>query len=365
MKRIHLIAGARPNFMKIAPLYHEMKKHPDLLPVIVHTGQHYDFNMSQAFFRDLGLPQIVANLGVGSGTHAQQTADVMVAYEKYLQTNTPDWIVVVGDVNSTMACSLTAKKLNLKVAHLEAGLRSFDRTMPEEINRLVTDTLADVLWTPSLDADEHLIAEGIAPTKITFVGNIMIDSFLMMKEKIDGCNSWQRFDLLPGQYGIITIHRPSNTDSVSQLNQIVHLILTISQDLPIILPLHPRTKGNLLSFGLMDKIRNLNKVILTEPLSYIEFMALLLQARLVITDSGGLQEETTFMNIPCLTLRENTERPITCSQGTNELVSLDSLPAAFTKIMAGNWKTATIPKYWDGKTAQRVVADLKKRCNLI
>ncbi|RKZ71794.1 MAG: UDP-N-acetylglucosamine 2-epimerase (non-hydrolyzing) [Candidatus Parabeggiatoa sp. nov. 1] len=361
MKTIHLIAAARPNFMKIAPLYHALKKYPEFKTVIIHTGQHYDFNMSQAFIRDLGLPDADVNLGVGSGTHAQQTAGVMVAYENYLMTNSPDWIIVVGDVNSTMACTLAAKKLNFKVAHLEAGLRSFDRTMPEEINRIVTDSLADVLWTPSPDGDENLIQEGIQPSRIKRVGNIMLDSFLMLKAKIDAQKTWEKFNLTPSQYGVVTIHRPSNTDEPNQLKEVVQTLVKLSTKLPLVIPLHPRTQGKLLSFKLMDKLNHAQGIILSEPLGYIEFMGLLQRTRLVVTDSGGLQEETTFMDIPCLTLRKNTERPMTCSQGTNELVSLNDLEAAFESILSGDWKKTAIPELWDGKTAQRVVEDIMKR----
>lgn len=355
---IHLIAAARPNFMKVAPLYHELKKYPHQT-MIVHTGQHYDFNMSKAFFYDLGLPEPDVNLEVGSGTHAEQTGGVMIAYESYLMTHTPpDWTIVVGDVNSTIACTLAAKKLNLKVAHLEAGLRSFDRTMPEEINRIVTDSLADILWTPSPDADENLVKEGISPKRIKRVGNIMIDSLLMLKEKIDLQKTWEKFGLTPFQYGLVTIHRPANTDERHQLMQIVNTLVKLSTQLPLIVPLHPRTKNKLLSFQLMDKLASASGIILTEPLGYLEFMGLLQSTRLVVTDSGGLQEETTFMDIPCLTLRDNTERPITCSQGTNELVVLNNLEAAFEKILSGGWKKTTIPELWDGKTAQRIVKDM-------
>lgn len=362
MKIIHLIAAARPNFMKIAPLYHELKKHQDFHPVIIHTGQHYDYNMSQSFFDDLRLPPPDINLEVGSGTHAEQTGWVMIAYEKLLLQNTrPDLIVVVGDVNSTIACTLAAKKLNLRVAHLEAGLRSFDRTMPEEINRIVTDSLADILWTPSPDADENLVAEGVDTAKITRVGNIMIDSIIMMKDQITPHKNLQKLNLQPKNYAIITIHRPSNTDNKHQLNLIMDHILKLSQKLPILMPLHPRTKSKLESFGLIENINQSKTIIVTQPLAYKDFISLLQESRLVVTDSGGLQEETTFMNIPCLTLRENTERPITCLEGTNELTSLDSLPELFEKALKGDWKTGQTLDKWDGETAQRITADLKTR----
>jgi UDP-N-acetylglucosamine 2-epimerase (non-hydrolysing) len=358
---IHLIGAARPNFMKIAPLYHELQKHSEFDTVVVHTGQHYDFNMSKVFFYDLGLPDPDIDLEVGSGSHAEQTAGVMVAYEHFLRGNRPDWVIVVGDVNSTMACTLSAVKLNIRVAHLEAGLRSFDRTMPEEINRIVTDTLADVLWTPSLDADENLRSEGIKTHRITRVGNIMIDSFLMLKKKIDAQETWKKFGLKPNEYCVVTLHRPSNVDDKKRLSEIVYSLIDLSQKLPLVVPMHPRTMGKLREFELMNQLASTANVILTEPMGYIQFMGLLRSSTLVLTDSGGLQEETTFMQIPCLTLRENTEWPITCTQGTNRLISPDNLQANFEKILSGNWKRGSIPAFWDGKTAQRVVGDLLKR----
>lgn len=315
--------------------------------------------MSENFIYDLGLPEPDINLGIGSGTHAEQTAGVMVAYENYLMTNTsPDWIIVVGDVNSTMACTLTAKKLNLKVAHLEAGLRSFDRTMPEEINRIVTDALSDILWTPSQDADENLKNEGIDASKIKRVGNIMIDSFLMLKNKIDIQSHWKDFGSKAGEFGVVTLHRPANVDKKENLACITRQLVSISDKLRLVLPLHPRTKKKLSKFNLMNRLKKATGILIVEPMGYIEFMGLLSNAFLAITDSGGLQEETTFMKKPCLTVRENTERPITCTLGTNRLVSLNGIENNFEDVIAGKWKEGVIPELWDGRSAQRVVQDL-------
>jgi UDP-N-acetylglucosamine 2-epimerase (non-hydrolysing) len=361
MTKIHLIAAARPNFMKIAPLYHEMIKHQWLKPVIVHTGQHYDYNMSETFFQDLELPAPDVNLEVGSGSHSQQTAEVMVSYEKYILANRPDLVVVVGDVNSTMACTLTAKKLNLPVAHLEAGLRSFDRTMPEEINRVVTDSIADVLWTPSPDADQNLADEGIDAARVTRVGNIMIDALLRMEKRYSGLHHWEKIGVEPGGYAVVTIHRPTNTDDRSRLSTIVEHIRSLSRDVQIFFPLHPRTKNMLRCFDLYDVLGESDRIILSEPLSYLPFMSILTKARLVVTDSGGLQEETTFLDIPCLTLRENTERPVTCSQGTNELVSLGTLSPMWDKAVRGQWKKSRPIEKWDGRAAERIMVDIAER----
>lgn len=361
MFKIDIIAAARPNFMKIAPLYHELQKHKCFQTKIIYTGQHYDHNMSTAFFNDLNLPQPDVSLSIGSGSHAYQTGHVMIAYEKYLFDNKPDLIIVVGDVNSTIACTLAAKKLNLQVAHLEAGLRSCDRTMPEEINRILTDVIVDILWTPSPDANENLLSEGIDQSKITMVGNIMIDSFYLQKDKINALQFWNNFNLKPLSYGLVTIHRPSNTDDPKILNALVNQLINIANLQPLIFPLHPRTRKSLLTHKLLSKIENHPNFTICEPLGYLEFMSLVTKCRFIITDSGGIQEETTFLNIPCLTLRTNTERPITCTQGSNKLVTIENLENNLEKIILNQWQQATPIQLWDGKTSQRIAANIIKR----
>ena len=356
---IHLIAAARPNFMKIAPLYHALKKEEWAEPFIVHTGQHYDLNMSDAFFRDLNLPDPNLHLAVGSGTHAEQTGRVMMAYEKILLNGQPDLVVVVGDVNSTMGATLAATKLGIKVGHLEAGLRSFDRTMPEEINRIVTDALADILWTPSSDADENLIREGISPEKICRVGNIMIDSLEMLREKIEKQRAYNNFGLSPGCYALVTLHRPSNVDDPKILKRICEILKSISLRIPLIFPIHPRTRNNLECYKLFNFLDNIPNIYCLEPMNYIKFMNLVFKCRLVITDSGGIQEETTYLGIPCLTMRSSTERPITVKQGTNRLCSLDNIKNLFEEILSRKDGQSSIPAYWDGRTAGRVVKSIK------
>lgn len=376
---IHLIAAARPNFMKIAPLFHALKKEDWATPVIVHTGQHYDLNMSDAFFQDLGLPEPDLHLGVGSGTHAEQTGQVMIAYEKILTEKQPDLVIVVGDVNSTVACALATSKIIYTsspnngqrttdhrrgckplIAHLEAGLRSFDRTMPEEINRLLTDALADILWTPSQDADENLMREGILPKKIHRVGNIMIDSLEMLRERIQDQAAYNDFDLEPGGYGVITLHRPSNVDDQKVLKQICHTLMRMSRKIPLIFPIHPRTRKNLEQNGLLSSLKESPGLYPVEPLNYIRFMNLVFNCRLAITDSGGIQEETTYLGIPCLTMRPNTERPITIRQGTNQLCNPENLEVRVEGILSREITQGTIPELWDGKTASRVVKSIKK-----
>jgi UDP-N-acetylglucosamine 2-epimerase (non-hydrolysing) len=358
---VHLIAAARPNFMKVAPLYHALRATDWADPQIVHTGQHYDYNMSDAFFRDLGLPSPEFHLGVGSGSHAEQTGGVMIAYEKVCNANRPDWIIVVGDVNSTAACAMVGTKMWIPVVHLEAGLRSGDRRMPEEINRLVTDAIADVLWTPSPDADENLLREGILNEKIDCIGNVMIDSFELLRDKIESSSA--RFDLgLAGtDYALLTLHRPSNVDHANVLLEIVDSLEQIADDIRLVFVSHPRTMKNLKQHNLMDRLNNIASIDLLDPLPYIDFMNVVTGARLVITDSGGLQEETTYLGIPCLTMRENTERPVTVTEGTNKLVGAADLPRQVGKILNGDWKTGSRPALWDGRAASRAVLNLKKR----
>jgi UDP-N-acetylglucosamine 2-epimerase (non-hydrolysing) len=358
-KTIHLIAAARPNFMKIAPLYHALKKADWAEPAIVHTGQHYDLNMSDAFFRDLMLPEPHHHLGVGSGSHAEQTGRVMIAYEQLLWERRPDLVVVAGDVNSTVACTLAAVKLGVMTAHLEAGLRSFDRTMPEEINRIVTDSIADVLWTPSPDGDENLLREGVAPEKIERVGNIMIDSLEMMRPRIMAENAAAQYDLKNGSYGVVTLHRPSNVDDPATLKRLCEALQRIAAELPLVFPVHPRTRKNLEAFGLYAGLAAASGMHLDAPVSYIPFMNLVFNCRLAITDSGGIQEETTYLGIPCLTLRPNTERPITVTQGTNRLCAPEDMePQAQTAIT--NPSKSRPPALWDGRTAERVIESTRR-----
>ncbi len=356
---IHLIAAARPNFMKIAPLYHALKKEDWAQPKIVHTGQHYDVNMSDAFFVDLGLSEPDLHLGVNSNTHAEQTGRVMIAYEKALIEERPDLVIVVGDVNSTVAATLAAVKLGIKVAHLEAGLRSFDRTMPEEINRLVTDTLADLLWTPSADGDENLVREGIPRHKIIRVGNIMIDSLEMLRKDIEKQKVFKELNVIPGEYGVATFHRPANVDNQTVLKELCGILARIAKKIPLIFPVHPRTKKNLENFEMWEMLTDLQGVILVDPLSYIRFMNLVFNCHFVLTDSGGIQEETTYLKIPCLTMRPNTERPITIEQGTNRLCTVDNMEILTEKILSENTPKSSIPEFWDGHTAQRVVESIK------
>jgi len=320
LPKIHLVAAARPNFMKVAPVYHALRREDWCEPIIIHTGQHYDASMSDAFLDDLGLPAPHHHLGIGSGSHAEQTGKVMIAYERILMDEPPAWVIVVGDVNSTMACTIAAKKLWIPVAHLEAGLRSGDRTMPEEINRLVTDAIADLLWTPSANGDENLLREGVLPERISLVGNVMIDSYELVRPKIEAEETHAAFGLEPGSFGVVTLHRPSNVDHMQTLTMLVDTLCSVAERVPLVFAVHPRTKKSLGTFGLAGRLENTPGIHLSEPMSYIRFMGLVRSARLIVTDSGGLQEETTYLGIPCLTLRDTTERPITVSEGTNRLV---------------------------------------------
>lgn len=359
--KLHLVAAARPNFMKVAPLYHAAIATDWVEPVIVHTGQHYDANMSDAFFRDLRLPSPHFHLGIGSGSHAEQTAGVMIAYEKVALQERPDVLVVVGDVNSTAACAMVGAKAGIPVVHLEAGLRSGDRSMPEEINRLVTDAVSDVYWTPSKDADDNLIREGVPREKIDFVGNIMIDSFRMMSGTIAADATAIRMALRPGGYAVVTLHRPSNVDDARVLSEIIEQLLRVADALPLVFAVHPRTRRRLGEFGLWDGLQRAPSVHLVDPLGYLQFMNLVTGAAAVITDSGGVQEETTYLGIPCLTLRENTERPVTVTEGTNRLVRPADLGAAVDTVLGGRWPQGRRPELWDGQAADRCIASLKRR----
>jgi len=355
------IVGARPNFMKMAPIIEAMNHHPGKIDhLLVHTGQHYDEKMSKAFFEDLGMPKPDIDLGVGSGSHAVQTGKIMVAFEQVCLKEKPDLVIVVGDVNSTMACTITAKKLGIRVAHVEAGLRSRDMGMPEEINRLCTDVLCDYLFTTDHFANENLRAEGIAEEKIIFVGNVMIDTLLKHREMAAGLDVTGRLGLERGKYATLTMHRPSNVDDRGIFAGILNALQKISEALPILFPIHPRTRKMAEEFGLTDFFNSgaeVKGIRLTEPLGYLDFLHLNMNAAMVLTDSGGLQEETTFLGIPCITMRHNTERPVTCEVGTNVIVGNDParIVAAAQNILSGKCTKGQIPEKWDGKAAERIV----------
>jgi UDP-N-acetylglucosamine 2-epimerase (non-hydrolysing) len=351
MNILHVV-GARPNFMKVAPVYKALREKGISRQTVVHTGQHYDGNMSDIFFRDLGIPSPDVNLHVGSGSHAEQTGTIMMRFEPIVLSCKPDLVLVYGDVNSTVAASLVCAKLQVPIGHVEAGLRSLDRSMPEEINRIVTDSLGDALFTPSEDANENLAHEGIPKERIFFVGNVMIDSLLQLLPL-----AFERYESLVGQlklqdYGLVTLHRPSNVDDDETLFRIYDALEEISHDLPLIFPVHPRTRGRLASLPARPE----GGLRLIEPLGYLDFLSLEQHARLVITDSGGIQEETTCLRIPCITLRENTERPVTVSLGTNTLVgrNMDRLKQEVRAVLAGEAKKGKLPPLWDGNASVRI-----------
>jgi UDP-N-acetylglucosamine 2-epimerase (non-hydrolysing) len=365
--KILIVVGARPNFVKIAPIvraidrYNSIVANKSMVYVIVHTGQHYDFEMSQVFFEDLDLPNPDIHLGVGSGTNAEQIAKVMLHLENTLLDVNPDLVMVVGDVNSTLAGALVAVGMHIPVAHVEAGLRSYDRDMPEEINRLLTDAISDYLFTHSHDADENLKKEGISSGKIFLVGNVMADTLLANRSKAERSQILSQLNLRQKGYAMLTLHRPSNVDDKKKLTRIIEAVREVSQRIPIVFPIHPRTRRNLEEFGLADSLA-VDNISCTNPLGYIDSLQLMMNTKFVLTDSGGIQEETTVLGIPCLTLRNSTERPITISEGTNILVSDDRskiISEAF-KILDGKAKRGTIPLLWDGKAAERIVNILAK-----
>ncbi|MGH9515283.1 MAG: non-hydrolyzing UDP-N-acetylglucosamine 2-epimerase [Terriglobales bacterium] len=350
MHILHVV-GARPNFMKAAPVLRALGNLGGTKQTLVHTGQHYDSNMSDVFFTQLEMPAPDVNLGVGSGSHARQTAEIMTRFEPVVLERRPDFVLVYGDVNSTIAGALVCAKLGIRVGHVEAGLRAFDWTMPEESNRVVTDRLADLLFTPSEDADANLAREGVPPQKIHRVGNVMIDSLIRLlpvaaKVPRNG---------FPERYALVTLHRPSNVDDNQTLKNILQALVEISESLDVVFPVHPRTRQRIAEFG-----RSTGKLHLSEPLPYIEFLALQSRAAVVVTDSGGIQEETTFLGVPCLTLRNNTERPVTVSMGTNVIVGHDSekLHSELSKVVSGNAKKGTVPPLWDGRAGERIAATL-------
>ncbi|MBN1505086.1 MAG: UDP-N-acetylglucosamine 2-epimerase (non-hydrolyzing) [Candidatus Eisenbacteria bacterium] len=346
--------------MKIAPILAEVKAFPVVRPLLVHTGQHYDRELSDVFFEELGIPTPDLHMGVGSGSHAVQTARVMTEFEKVLLEERPALVVVVGDVNSTLACSLASVKLHVPVAHVEAGLRSFDRSMPEEINRMVTDSLSSLLFTTCEDANRNLSNEGVAPDRVHFVGNVMIDSLKNHIEIARQSEVLSRFSLAEQRYAVLTLHRPSNVDSEESLSRIVDAVCEVAKELPVVFPVHPRTRKGLTAGKFKKQLGQARDFLLTEPLGYLDFLRLLVSARLVLTDSGGIQEETTVLGVPCLTLRENTERPVTVSHGTNTVVGTD--PARIIReareVLAGRGKKGGVPPLWDGKASSRIAAVL-------
>jgi UDP-N-acetylglucosamine 2-epimerase (non-hydrolysing) len=360
---IHLIAGARPNFVKIAPLWRALRSADWCRPKVIHTGQHADINMSDWFFRDLGLPKPDFHLSAQTGSHARVTGSTMMAYEEVCEAHRPDWCIVVGDVNSTIACSLAAKKLGIRVVHLEAGLRSFDRTMPEEINRVLTDSIADLLWTSSPEAEINLVKEGVPADRVEFVGNIMIDSMEALRQEIGREPLPDSVPFKPGEYGVVTLHRPANVDDRVALERAVDALVETAASLPLVFPVHPRTLRALSAADLGQRLEKAG-VVMLPPLGYLAFIRLVQLSHMVITDSGGLQEESSHLGIPCLTLRPNTERPITTTLGTNKLIDIDSFKDSVAAILAnGHQKARPIP-FWDGKTAERCAASLQRHLDL-
>lgn len=364
MIRIICVCGARPNFMKISPLMKAFKKNGGFETLLVHTGQHYDENMSRLFFDELEISRPDINLEVGSGSHAVQTAEIMKRFEPVVLDFKPDYVLVVGDVNSTIACGLVAVKLGIKLVHVEAGLRSFDRSMPEEINRILTDCISDLLFVTEQAGVDNLIKEGAATEKIHFVGNVMIDTLINNRKKAETSDILDRLGLEPKNYGVITLHRPSNVDDTEKFEQIVTAFEEIEKDIKLVFPMHPRTRSNIKGTDLEKRIDAMGNFILTEPVGYLDFLCLMSNAALVMTDSGGIQEETTILGIPCMTLRENTERPVTITEGTNRLVHTETkdILQHYNEIQADKFEAKShIPKFGDGKAAERIV-DVISKC---
>lgn len=361
--RVILVAGARPNFVKIAPLMVECRRHANIEHLLVHTGQHYDEKMSDLFFHQLGISEPDINLDVGSGSHAKQTADIMKAFEPVLLEYKPDVVVVVGDVNSTIACGLVAAKLGIKLVHVEAGLRSFDRSMPEEINRVLTDAISDLLFCTEQSGVDNLIREGICQEKIFLVGNVMIDTLLKNKALAQKAKILSQLNLNGESFAVLTLHRPSNVDDPDMFSRILDALEIIGKDMPIIFPAHPRTRKNLCSYGLARRVEKLLSLRLIEPFGYLDFLKLMSSAKIVLTDSGGIQEETTILGIPCLTLRENTERPITAEIGTNQVVGTEpaKIIEGYNRAMNSRLQNFKIPPLWDGHAAERIVKILLQR----
>ncbi len=356
MKIVNIV-GARPNFMKIAPIMAAYKAHPEIDPVLVHTGQHYDERMSDLFFRQLGIPEPDMNLEVGSGSHATVTAEIMKRFEPVVLEHKPDCVLVVGDVNSTVACGMVAVKLGVRLAHVEAGLRSHDRSMPEEINRLLTDVISDLLFCTEPSGVENLQAMGVPDEKIHFVGNVMIDTLMSNLDKAKQSTVLDDLGLVPRGFAVLTLHRPSNVDDPATFKQILDALEVVQQELTIVFPIHPRTRKNLADTELGSRMEAMPNMKLVEPAAYLDFLRLMSGARLVLSDSGGIQEETTILKVPCLTLRENTERPITLEVGSNQLVGTDTgtIIEAYRKVMDGRIGESAIPELWDGHAAERIV----------
>lgn len=358
--KIACVVGARPNFMKIGPVIDAMRAYPALAPRLIHTGQHYDPGMSQVFFDELGLPRPDVYLGVGSDSQTRQTTKVMTAIEDLVREDRPDYMLVVGDVNSTMAAALVAAKERIRLGHVESGLRSHDRDMPEEINRLVTDVLADDLFTSCADAAPNLLREGIVPGRIHFVGNVMIDSLVAHRERAAHSTALDELGLTPRGYSLVTLHRPSNVDVPETFRGILAALGELSRRKPVLFPIHPRTRKRIEEFGMAGEMAKYPDLRLEEPKGYLDFLKLMDNAALVLTDSGGIQEETTFLQVPCLTLRLNTERPVTVTEGTNELVGVEpaAIVAAGNRILSGQAKPGRIPELWDGRSGERIAAFL-------